>query len=202
MILINTNRFLVIHHYNYSSNDCSPETYHKFALSLFDLKSEQINVIFNHKTDTDYFGMSYYTFNYFSVKNKFLFQISDFNVNNKYIKEDHELILEYNIFNIKTQETNLSLKTCFKLMSHYKDDLIFAQNYQNLFICNFNNNNTFRSVYKFNFNISHLTILKNKDLIFYGKKKINKENKNDAKDDSFEYKSNFYYYYKVLDLKK
>ena len=87
-------------------------------------------------------------------------------------------------------------------MSYFKDDLIFAQNIQNLYICNLNNNNTFTSVYKFNFNISHLNILKNKDLIFYGQKKINKENEKDAKDNSFEYDRNIYYYYKFLDLKK
>ena len=161
-------------------------------------------MIFKHKTDTDYFGRSFYTFNYFLVKNKFLYQISSFNFNKKYnyIEEDHELVLKYNIFNIKTQENILNLKTFFNLMSYFKDDLIFAQNIQNLYICNLNNNNTFTSVYKFNFNISHLTILKNKDLIFYGQKKINKENEKDAKDNSFEYDRNIYYYYKFLDLKK
>ena len=164
IILINTNIFLVIHHYIYISYECQPCTSHKIALSLFDLKSYQINTIFNQQTDIDYNINSYYKFNYFLVKDKFLYQISDFTFKNEYINK--ELELNYNIFNIKTNENNFNLKTCFRLMSYYKDDLFFAQNYSNLFIC-FLNNNTFTSVYKFDFNFFGITVLRNNDLIFY-----------------------------------
>ena len=42
MIQIKDNNYLVIHHYTYKSGDCFPESYHKFALSLFDLNSNKI----------------------------------------------------------------------------------------------------------------------------------------------------------------
>ena len=68
----------------------------------------------------------------------------------------------------------MNLKTSFCLLSHFKDNLIFTQDYENLNICCFENNN-FISIYKFNFNNSNLCLLKNNDLIVFGEKKIFRE---------------------------
>ena len=124
-----------------------------------------------------------------------MYQISDFNFGNEYINK--ELELNYNIFNIKTNENNFNLKTCFRLMSYYKDDLFSAQNYSNLFIC-FLNNNTFISIYKFDFNFS---VLRNNEFIFYGRKKIKIINNNNGGKDDFDYTSNIYEHYKFLPQK-
>ena len=50
-IQISPNNFLVIHHYTYHSGTCETVSYHKFGLSLFDLKSNKIAKIFNQDTD-------------------------------------------------------------------------------------------------------------------------------------------------------
>ena len=85
-------------------------------------------------------------------------------------------------------------------MSYYKDNLFFAQNYSNLFIC-FLNNNTFTSIYKFDFNFSDVTVLRNNDLIFYGGKIIKIINNNNGGKDGYDYKSNIYEHYKFLPQK-
>ena len=198
IILINTNIFLVIHHNISTTFAFESYTSHKIALSLFDLKSYQINMIFNQQTNIDWISNSLDVFNYFLVKDTFLYQISDFTFKNEYINK--ELELNYNIFNIKTNENNFNLKTCFRLMSYYKDDLFFAQNYSNLFIC-FLNNNTFTSIYKFDFNFSDVTVLRNNDLIFYGGKIIKIINNNNGGKDGYDYKSNIYEHYKFLPQK-
>ena len=58
----------------------------------------------------------------------------------------------------------MNLKTSFCLISPFKDDLIFAQDYESLNICRFKSN-AFTSIYKFNFNNSNFYILKNNNLI-------------------------------------
>ena len=45
LIKIKDNNFLVVHHVAHTSGTCIPDTYHEFALSLFDLKSNQITKI-------------------------------------------------------------------------------------------------------------------------------------------------------------
>ena len=64
----------------------------------------------------------------------------------------------------------MNLKTPFRLISYYKDNLVFAKDYESLKVCNFENN-TFTEVYKFNFNNSNLCILKNHDFIVLTEKK-------------------------------
>ena len=175
LIQIEKNNFLIIHHKIHSSGSCSPEDSHEFALSLYDLESNKNNKIFHQETDIDYFGGSNYNFNSFLINDNFIYQICDFPYNNddieKYNSKNLIFKSNFNIFNIKTKKNILNLKTGFRLISYYKDDLIFAQDYQNLNICYLDNNNTFISIYKFNFNNSNLCILKNKDLIVFGEKK-------------------------------
>ena len=73
----------------------------------------------------------------------------------------------FNVYNIKTGKNNLNLDISFRLICHFKDNLVFAQDYQNLYVCNFNGT-AFNSIYKFDFNNSKLCILKNNDLIIFG----------------------------------
>ena len=182
VIQIRENYFLVIHHYTYHSGTCHPKTYHKFGLSLFDFKSNKTNKIFNYETEPDYFGTSDYNFNYFLLKDTFIYQICNFSyesdehydytkrVNNK--KEDIlSLNCYFNSFNITTQKNILNIQTSFRLISHYKEDLVFAQDYKYLHICHFLDN-IFTSVYKFNFNKSKIISLENNDIIVFGSKKI------------------------------
>ena len=58
----------------------------------------------------------------------------------------------------------MNLKTSFCLISPFKDDLIFVQDYESLNVRCFKSN-AFTSIYKFNFNKSNFYILKNNDLI-------------------------------------
>ena len=187
LIQISDNNYLVIHHYTYYSGGCFPDSYHKFALSLFDFKSNQIiDKIFNQESERDYSGYTNYRFNYFLIGDKFIYQISDFS----YILEDNDeddprfkmkkntLSLNFNIYNIKTRKNTMNLKASFFLISHFKDNLIFAQDYESLNVCCFEND-TFTSVYKFNFNNSDICLLKNNDLIAFGEKKIWELYKND-----------------------
>ena len=79
MIQIKDNNYLVIHHYTYNSGDCFPESYHKFALSLFDLNSNKIiDKIFNQESERDYLGETNYRFNYFLMGDYFIYQVCDF----------------------------------------------------------------------------------------------------------------------------
>ena len=179
MIQIKDNNYLVIHHYTYNSGDCFPVTYHKFALSLFDLTSNKIiDKIFNQESGRDYLGETNYRFNYFLIGDYFIYQVCDFpyllgdnnNFDRRFEDKKEALSLNFNIYNIKTKKNEMNLKTSFCLLSHFKDNLIFAQDYKNLNICCFENNN-FISIYKFNFNNSNLCLLKNNDLIVFGEKK-------------------------------
>ena len=90
-------------------------------------------------------------------------------------KNKCSLSANYNIYNTINENNALNLKTSYRLISHFKDNLFFAQDYESLKICCFENN-TFTSVYQFNFNILNLCILKNYDLIIYGGKKFLEEN--------------------------
>ena len=180
MIQIKDNNYLVIHHYTYHSGGCFPESYHKFALSLFDLNSNKItDKIFNLETEVDFGYRKNYRFNYFLIGDYFVYQVCDFPYilgdNNhfdwRYKNKKYALSLDFNIYNIKTKKNEMNLKTSFCLLSHFKDNLIFAQDYENLNICCFENNN-FISIYKFNFNNSNLCLLKNNDLIDFGEKNI------------------------------
>ena len=87
VIQLRENNFLVIHHYTYYSGGCMLVTYHKFGLSLFDLKSNKTKKIFNDEIKTDYDGSIYYNFNYFLLKDTFIYQISDFSDNDKNYKK-------------------------------------------------------------------------------------------------------------------
>ena len=178
MIQIKDNNYLVIHHHTYNSGDCFPVTYHKFALSLFDLNSNKIiDKIFNQKSKIDYSGETNYRFNYFLIGDYFIYQVCDFPYllgdNNNFVRrfEDKKeaLSLNFNIYNIKTKKNEMNLKTSFCLLSHFKDNLIFAQNYESLNICSLETNK-FIPIYKFNFNNSNLCLLKNNDLIVFGEK--------------------------------
>ena len=82
VIQLRENNFLVIHHYIYSSADCHPLTYHKFGLSLFDLKSNITKKLFNDETEPDNYCRSHYNFNYFLLKDTFIYQICDFSDDN------------------------------------------------------------------------------------------------------------------------
>ena len=202
-IQIRDNNFLIIHHYTYHSGNCTPITYHKFALSLFDLKSKKVNKLFYQETEKDRNYRNKCEFNYFLLEDNFIYQICKFPYDiedyNRYKKEKVVLSSNFNLYNIKTGNKNLNLKTSFRLISYFKDNLIFAQDYQNLHICYYENN-TFTSIYKFNFNNSDLCILKNNDLIIFGEKKIWKEYERDN-GDVFRscIETNYYYnYYKNL----
>jgi len=183
MVQIKDNNYLVIHHYTYHSGGCFPESYHKFALSLFDLNSNKItDKIFNLETEVDYGYRKNYRFNYFLIGDYFVYQVCDFPYilgdNNhfdwRYKNKKYALSLDFNIYNIKTKKNEMNLKTSFCLLSHFKDNSIFAQNYESLNICCFENNK-FIPIYKFNFNNSNLCLLKNNDLIVFGEKKIFRE---------------------------
>lgn len=200
IIKLKENDFLVIHHYVYYSGNCGPCTYHKIALSLFDSKSNQINKIFNHETPEIHGGRKDYMFTYFLIKENFIYQICEYPSDLEYYTKDN-FSSDFNIYNIKTGNNILNLKISFRLICHFKDDLVFAQDYKNLYICKFENN-IFASVYKFDFNNSNLCILKNNDLIIYEKKKIWKEY---VRDDGTTYKDcidsyNYYNHYKYLSI--
>ena len=204
MIKIKDNNFLIIHHYIYISGTCTPDTYQEFALSLFDLNSEKItNKLFYHKTKTDELGDSNYRFNYFLIGDNFIYQITDFSYEIEDIEEikkiSKDLSFNYNIYNVKTGNNILNLKTPFRLISYYKDNLVFAQDYESLKVCNFENN-TFTEVYKFNFNNSNLCILKNHDFIVLTEKKRWEECQNNDGSTWKNYKGRFNYcdYYKYL----
>ena len=201
MIRIKDNNYLVIHHYTYNSGDCSPVTYHKFALSLFDLNSNKIIAkIFNQESERDYQGETNYRFNYFLIGDYFVYQVCDFPYilgdNNhfdwRYKNKKYALSLDFNIYNIKTKKNEMNLKTSFCLLSHFKDNSIFAQNYESLNICCFENNK-FIPIYKFNFNNSNLCLLKNNDLIVFGEKKIFRED--EIEDITASYSTNTIYCY-------
>ena len=174
IIKIKDNNFLVIHHYIYNSGGCMPDTYHEMALSLFDLKSNQKDVIFKQETPRSRTFRINYRFNYFLIEDNFIYQICDFpsDYDLEYYKERYEdkkkeLSFNFNVYNIKTGKNNLNLDISFRLICHFKDNLVFAQDYQNLYVCIFNDS-AFNSIYKFDFNNSKLCILKNNDLIIFG----------------------------------
>ena len=200
LIQIKDNNFLVIHHYKNHSVGCFLCSYHKFALSLFNLNSyKSINKIFYHETEINRLIITNYRFNYFLVGDNFIYQICTFP--DQYELEDDKTIknkkailsINYNLYNIKTGNNILNLKTSFCLISYFKDNLIFAQDYESLKICYFKNN-SFTSIYKFNFNNSNLCILKNNDLIIFGRKQLWIEFKDDGK--TFKYCERIVYYYK------
>ena len=204
LIQIEKNNFLIIHHKIHSSGGCCADDNHEFALSLYDLESNKINKIFHHKTGISFLGRSNYNFNFFLINDNFIYQICNFPYDiddiERYKNKNLKFESNFNIFNIKTKKNSLDLKTSFRLISYYKDNLIFAQDYQNLNICYFNNNNIFISIYKFNFNNSNLCILKNNDLISYGEKKHWEEiKKNDEVVSRYCGSADYYYdYYKCL----
>jgi len=172
---INDNNFLIMHHYTYHSGTCTPCTYHKFGLSLFDKNINKItNKIFYQETDEDDWGNSNYRFNYFLLGDNFIYQTCDFpyKLENEKLdkKEKKVLSLNYNLYNIKDGKNIMNLKTSFCLISLFKDNLIFAQDYESLNLCNFEKN-IFTSIYRFDFNDSNLCILKNNDLIYLYEKK-------------------------------
>ena len=133
-ILIKTNIFLIIHHFKYDPNTCDSETYHKFAISLFDLKSKKVNKLFYQETDGSHSNI--YEFNYFLLEDNFIYQICkfpyDIEDSNRYKKEKVVLSSNFNLYNIKTGNNIMNLKTSFNLISYFKDNLIFAQDYESL----------------------------------------------------------------------
>lgn len=199
LIHIKDNDYLVIHHYTYNSGGCFIDSYHEFALSLFDSKTN--NKIFYQKTERDIGERTDYRFNYFLIGDNFIYQICVFPYDlerfNEYRKEKNILSSNYNLYNIKTKKNIMDLKTSFRFISYFKDNLIYAQDYYNLYICNFENN-VFTPVYKFNFNCCNLCSLKNNDFIIYEKKTIWKEyQNNDGKTCRYSIGANYYYnYYK------
>ena len=181
VIKIKDNNFLIVHHETHTSGGCSPDTSHEFALSLFDWKSNQITKkIFYHETERDFWGGSYFRFNYFLLGNDFIYQICDFPYDLEIVERrknnKDSLSTTYNIYNTIKDKNVLNLKTSFRLLTHFKDNLLFAQDYDSLKICRFENN-TFTCVYQFDFNNSNLCILKNYDFIIYGENKIWEEHK-------------------------
>jgi len=145
LIKIKDNNFLVVHHVTHISGGCMPDTYHEFALSLFDWKSNQITKkIFYQKTERDLWDSIYFRFNYFLLGSYFIYQICDFPYdledierlkNNKY-----SLSANYNIYNTINENNVLNLKTSYSLIAHFKDNLFFAEDYESLKICSFENN--------------------------------------------------------------
>ena len=87
----------------------------------------------------------------------------------------------------------MDIETSFNLIAYFKDNLVFAQDYESLNVCYFENN-IFCSIYKFDFNNSKLCILKNNDIIICGKKKIWKETKCDD-GRTYKYCTNSFYFY-------
>ena len=66
-IKINSDIALISHHYEYNSYTCMPESYHILGISLYNLKTKNINSIYYKKTNINRF----YSFNYFLLKNYF-----------------------------------------------------------------------------------------------------------------------------------
>ena len=92
----------------------------------------------------------------------------------------------------------MNFKTSFCLLSHFKENLIFAQNYESLNICSLENNK-FIIIYKFNFNNSNLYFLKNNDLIAFREKKIFREDEiEDITSSCFTDTIYYYIYYQYL----
>ena len=181
VIKIKENNFLIVHHVIHTSGDCSPDTSHEFALSLFDWKSNKITKkIFYHQTQRDFLGGTYFRFNYFLLGKDFIYQICDFPYDLEIVerrkKNKDSFSTTYNIYNSIKDNNVLNLKTSFRLLAHFKDNLFFAQDYDSLKICSFENN-IFTLVYQFDFNNSNLCILKNYDFIIYGENKIWEEHK-------------------------
>ena len=108
----------------------------------------------------------------------------------KIIKKN-DLSLYYNLFDVKTQKNILNLKTSFRLISHYKNNLVFAQDYLNLHVCCLQDN-IFTSVYKFDFNNSKICVLKSGDLIFFWEKRIRDEIKENGVVKYYSYYPIFY----------
>ena len=132
LIKIKDNNFLVVHHVAHTSGTCIPDTYHEFALSLFDLKSNQITkIIFYHKTERNYWSIPNYIFNYFLLGCNFIYQICDFPYDLEEIERrknnKNSLSANYNIYNIIDGKNVINLKTSFLLIDHFKDNLLFAQ---------------------------------------------------------------------------
>ena len=148
-----------------------PVSYDKFALSVFDLnKKKIINKIFESETNKDYSGTSNYIFNYCLIGDNFIYQICDcpYDDYDIYEKDKKSLSFNFNIYNIKKRNNIKDLKTSFRLISYFKDNLVFAEENKSLNVCYFENNN-FSSIYKFDlyFNASTLCILKNYDIIVW-----------------------------------
>ena len=180
LIHIKDNNYLVIHHDSYFSGDFCPTTYEKFALSLFDLNSNQIiDTIIDVQTEERSYGTTNYTnyrFNCFLIEDNCIYQvcafpfiIEDYGDEEKFKNKKGTLSLYFNLYNIKTRKNVENIKTSFCLISHFKDNLVFAQDYETLKICCFEKNK-FISIYNFNLNNSNLCLLKNNDLIVYGGK--------------------------------
>ena len=135
VIQIKPNNFLVIHHYYYSSGGYMPVISHHFASSLFDLKSNKIiNNIFEQETEREHWGRSNYKYNYFLMGDNFIYQIckipeifDEYNETDTIKNKKQTLSLYYNIYNIKTGINISNKETSFNLISHFKDNLIFAQ---------------------------------------------------------------------------
>ena len=176
-IKINSDIALITHHYEYNSHTCEPVTYHILGISLYNLKTKNINSIYYKKTNINRFN----SFNYFLLKNYFFYQVYELGEEKK-----------YNIYNIKTEKNQLDIQTNFVIISHYKDYLILTKenkdyifNNDDIFhVCSFKNN-ALESIYKFK-NYMNIYTLKNKDLVLIG---INES----------KYNNLFYYdYYKYL----
>ena len=174
IIQINPNNSLIIHHNTYSSTSCIPVSYDRFSLSLFDFNSDKIiNNIFEHKTNKDYkINRTYYKFNYCLMGDNFIYQICDYPHDDYYYdifeNENNVSPLNVNVYNIKKGKNILQIETPFRLISYFKDNLIFAKENNRLNVCYFWNNK-FISVYKFDFYfyMNGLCILKNNDLIVW-----------------------------------
>ena len=115
-----------------------------------------------------------YRFNYFLVGSNFIYQICDKRylfLGSRGFNNQYSLSSTYNIYNAISDNNVLNLKTSFCLIAHFKDNLIFAEDYEGLKICCFENN-TFTPVYQFNIHNFEIYILKNYDFIIYGLKII------------------------------
>ena len=128
VIQINPNNSLIIHHSTERSGICLPSYDDKFALSLFDLKSNKIiNTIFEH--EIKYSGYNNYKFNYCLIGDNYIYQICDFPYDNCDIYENKKdsLSFEFHIYNNKNGENFEDEETSFHLISYFKDNLIFAE---------------------------------------------------------------------------
>ena len=145
-----------------------PVSYDKFALSVFDSNKKKIIT----KIFEDFNGRSNYRsnykFKYCLIGDNFIYQIYDCPYDDYDIYENKKdsLSFKFNIYNITKRNNINDLKTSFRLVSYFKNNLVFAEENKSLNVCYFENNN-FRSVYKFDlyFYMSTLCILKNNDLI-------------------------------------